>query len=224
MTKSYIKPAIIALACVVVAIFITERACPRSDAKYQKLKGELAAAKEDLKKNKDALVEQTKASDKKNEELEKEIKDLKGENKELDKEIRESEKRDRERAQAIHDIKKEGETLTDPVLIIANRDLLIEQWEARFWNERKEKEKVKKQRNFWASIAFKQYGKYLNEHSIRKNLEKQLSAEEAYDKIAGDTVKEGDKVIRGLSLKLNLKNVLYSAAFFGLGYLLGATT
>ena len=220
----YIKPVIFGIVILVLAIFIFERACPRSDAKYQKLKGELAETQKQLKESKAAVVEKTKASDENTEELEKGIKELKEKNLKLDKEILESKKRDEERAQAIYDIKKEGETLTDPIDIIANRNLLIEQWEARFWNERAEKKKVEKQRSFWASIAFRQYGKYLNERSIRKDLEKQLAAEEAYDDLAEKTVKEGDKVIRGLSLKLNFKNILYSATFFGLGYLLGATT
>jgi len=221
--KSYIKPVIIAIVILVLAIFIIERACPRSDAKYQKLKGELVEARKDLKKSKDLLVLHTKVTDKNTEGLEKEVKELKQKNKKLDEEILESQKRDKEKAQAIHDIKKEGETLTDPVLIIANRDLLVKQWEERFWNERAEKKKIIKQRNFWAAAYFKEHKKYLNEHSIRKGLDKQLSAEEAYDDIAEETVKEGDKVIRGLSLKLNFKNILYSATFFGLGYVLGAS-
>lgn len=220
----YIRPVIVGIVFLVLAIFVVERACPRSDAKYQALKGELAAAQKQLKESRAALDEKNKPLDADTEKLKIEVKDLKEKNKKLDKEIRASKKRDQERAQAIYDIKKEGETLTDPIDIIANRNLLIEQWEARFWNERAEKEKIKKQRNFWAAIAFKQYGKYLNEHSIRKGLDEQLSAEEAYDKIAGETVKEGDKVIKGLSFKLNFKNILYSATFFGLGYLVGATT
>jgi len=222
--KNYIKPVIFGIVILVLAIFILERACPRSDAKYQKLKGELTEARKDLKKSKDLLVLHTKVTDENTEGLEKEVKELKHEVKKLDKEILESKKRDEEKAQSIHDLKKEGETLTDPTLIIANKDLLLKEWESRFWNEREEKEKIIKQRNFWASIAFKQYGKYQNEKSIRKGLEKQLSAEEAYDDIAERTVKEGDKVIRKAGLKLNLKNVLYSGAFFGLGYLLGAAT
>ena len=222
--KSYIKPVIIALVILVLAIFIIERACPRSDAKYQKLKGELTEARKQLKESKDALVEKTTATDESTKKLEGKVKDLKDKNKKLDNEILASQKRDKEKAQVIYDLKKKGETLTDPTLIIANKDLLLKEWEDRFWNERAEKDKFKKQRNYWASIAFKQYGKYLNEHSIRKGLEKQLSAEEAYDDLAGKTVKEGDKVIRGLSLKLNLKNILYSATFFGFGYLLGAVT
>lgn len=222
--KSYIRPVIFGIIILVLAIFIAERACPRSDAKYQKLKGELAAAQKDLKESKAALVEETTAADENTAELEKGIKELRNKNLKLGEEILASQKRDKERAQAIYDIKKEGETLTDPVLIIANRNLLIKVWEKRFWNERAEKDKIIKQRNFWASIAFKQYGKYLNEHSIRKGLEEQLSAEEAYDNIAGETINEGDKVIRRTGLKLNFKNILYSATFFGLGYLLGATT
>lgn len=221
--KSYIKPVIFGIVILVLAIFILERACPRSDAKYQKLKGELSTLRTELAASKKVLVEETKASDENTEELEKGIKELKQKNLKLDKEILESQKRDAEKAQIIHDLKKEGETLTDPTLIIANKDLLLKEWEDRFFNERAEKDKIIKQRNFWASIAFKQYGKYLNEHSIRKGLEKQLAAEEAYDDIAEETVKEGDKVIRRAGLKLNLKNVLYSAAFFGLGYVLGAS-
>ena len=220
----YIKPVIFGIVILVLAIFIIERACPRSDAKYQKLKGELTEARKDLKESKDALVEQTRASDKDTEKKDGEIGELKQKIKKLDKEVLESQKRDNEIAQAIYDTKKEGETLTDPVAIIANRNLLIKVWEERFWNERAEKKKVEKQRNFWASIAFKQHYKYVGEHSIRKDLEKQLLAEEAYDEIAADTVKEGDKVIRRAGLKLNFKNVLYSAVFFGLGYVTGAVT
>jgi len=220
----YIKPVIFGIVILVLAIFIVERACPRSDAKYQKLKGELAEAKKELKKSKDLLVLHTKVTDENTEGLEKEVKELKQDIKNLDKEILESKKRDEEIAQAIYDLKEEGETLTDPIEIIANKNLLLEQWEARFWNERAEKEKIIKQRNFWASIAFKQFAKYQNEHSIRLGLEKQLSAEEAYDDIAGKTVKEGDKVIKRAGLKLNLKNILYSATFFGLGYVLGAVS
>ena len=220
----YIKPVIFGIVILVLAIFIVERACPRSDAKYQELKGELAEANKKLKKSKALLVLHTKVTDKNTEGLEKEVKDLKQKNKELDKKILASQKKDEEKAQAIYDLREEGETLTDPVDIIVNKNLLLKVWEGRFWNERAEKELIIKQRNFWASIAFNQYGKYLNERSIRKGLEKQLSAEEAYDKIAGKTVKEGDKVIRRAGLKLNLKNVLYSATFFGLGYLTGALT
>ena len=222
--KSYIKPVIFGIVILVLAIFIVERACPRSDAKYQKLKGELAEAQKALKESKAALVEKTKATDKNTEELKIEVEKLKEKNKKLDEKILESQKRDEEKAQAIYDIKKEGETLTDPVLIIANRDLLVKQWEDRFWNERKEKDLIIKQRNFWAAAYFKEHKRYLNEHSVRKGLDKQLSAEEAYDEIAGETVKEGDKVIRRAGLKLNFKNVLYSAAFFGLGYVLGAVS
>ena len=222
--KSYIKPVIFGIVALVLVIFIVERACPRSDAKYQKLKGELAAAQKDLKKSKALLVIHTKVTDKLTEGLEKEVKGLKQEIKGLDKEILESQKRDEEKAQVIYELKEERETLEDPYLIIANQDLLLKTWEERWWNERAEKNLIIKQRNFWASIAFKQYGKYLNERSIRKDLEKQLSAEEAYDDIAEEAVKEGDKVIRGLSLKLNFKNILYSTTFFGLGYLTGALT
>jgi len=222
--KNYIKPVIFGIVILVLAIFIVERSCPRSDAKYQELKGELAATKKALKDNKEALVKKTKETDENTEGLEKGIKELKQKNLKLEEEILDSQKRDKEKAQIIYDLKEEGKALTDPAAIAANKNLLAQQWEERFWNERAEKEKIIKQRNYWASIAFKQYGKYLNEHSIRKGLEEQLAGEEAIDEVAGKIIKEGDKQIGGLSLKLNLKNVLYSAAFFGLGYLLGATT
>lgn len=220
----YIKPVIFGIVILVLAIFILERSCPRSDAKYQKLKGELAAANKELKKSKALLVLHTKVTDKNTEGLEKEVKELKQEIKNLDNEILESKKRDEEKAQNIYDLKKERETLTDPNLIIANQDLLLKTWEERWWNEKQEKEKIIKQRNFWAIAYFKEHKKYLNEHSIRKGLEKQLSAEEAYDDIAEKTFKEGDKVIRSAGLKLSFKNVLYSLAFFGLGYVTGAVT
>lgn len=222
--KNYIKPVIFGIVILVLAIFIVERACPRSDAKYQKLKGELVAAQKDLKESKAALVEKTKETDENTEKKDGEIDKLKQKNLKLDKEILESQKRDKEKAQDIYDLNEEGETLTDPTLIIANKNLLIKSWKDRFWNEREEKDKIIKQRNFWASIAFKQHEKYINEHSIRKDLDKQLAAEEAYDEIAGEAINEGDKVIRRAGLKLNFKNILYSAVFFGLGYVTGAVT
>ena len=77
--KSYIKPVIFGIIFLVLAIFIIERACPRSDAKYQKLKGELAEAKKELKKSKDLLVLQTKVIDENTEGLEKRSKGIKAE-------------------------------------------------------------------------------------------------------------------------------------------------
>ncbi|GAH53305.1 unnamed protein product, partial [marine sediment metagenome] len=92
--KGYIKLVIFGIIFLVLAIFIFERACPRSDAKYQKLKGELVEAQKQLKESKAALVEKTKATDENTAELEKGIKELKNKNIKLGKEIRASKKRD----------------------------------------------------------------------------------------------------------------------------------
>lgn len=222
-SKDYIKAAIYVVGALVLALIIIERSCPRSNAKYIKLKGQYETHKEKIEEEKEILMEEIKKKDNENLKKDEEIKKIKEDNLAIDEERIKLKKKDREKADKIRELKEERESLTDQSLIIANQDLLIKEWEARFWNEREDKEKVIKQRNAWAAVAFKQHGKYQNEHSLRKMLEKQLAGQEALTDVGEEIAKVGEKRMAGLNLKFTLGNILYTGLGFGLGYLLGAT-
>ena len=221
--KDYIKPVIIGVVVLVIALIIIERSCPGSDAKLNQLKGEFKAEKEKLAKEKKVLLEEMAKRDEDNQKKDNEIKELKAEISSIDEDRRALKRKDEEKVQIIYELKEERETLTDAKRIIANQDILLKQWEERFWNEREDKEKVIKQRNAWAAVAFRQYRKYLNEHHSRKLLEKQLAGQEALIEVGEEIVKGQDKKITGLNLKFTLANVFYTALGFGLGYITGAT-
>lgn len=220
--KDYIKPVIIGVAILVVALTVIERSCPRSDEKYNQLKGEFKAHKEKVAEDKKTLLEEMAQKDEKNLKLNEEIKELKEKIVVIDEQRIKLDKKDKEKAQTIYELKKEREGLSDPYLIIANQDLLLKTWEERFWGEREDKEKVITQRNYWASMYFKEHSKFLNEKSIKKGLEKQLADQEALTKVGEEIDKEGEKRIKILGLKFNLGKVVSNAISFGLGYLLGA--
>ncbi|MCK4648685.1 hypothetical protein KAT51_04090 [bacterium] len=221
--KDYIKPAIIGVVILVIALIIIERSCPGSSAKLNRLKGEFKTYKEKIVEDKTALLKEMGKKDEDTIKKDNEIKELKAEISSIDEDRRVLKKKDEEKAQIIYDLKEERETLEDPHLIIANQNLLLEQWEERWCLEREDKNKVIKQRNAWAAVAFKQYGKYLNERHSRKLLEKQLAGQEALTEVGEEIVKDQDKKITGLSLKFTLANVFYTGLGFGLGYITGAT-
>lgn len=221
--KEYIKPTIIGVVVLVIALIIIERSCPGTDAKLNQLKGEFKTYKEKIAEDKEALLKEMKKKDEDNLKKDNEIKELKAEISSIDEDRRALKKKDEEKVQVIYELKKERETLEDPHLIIANQNLLLEQWEERFWNEREDKNKVIEQRNAWAAVAFKQYGKYLNERSMRKGFEDQLAGQEGLTEVGEEIVKGQDKKITGLNLKFTLANVFYTALGFGFGYMTGAT-
>jgi len=198
--KDYIKPIIVGIVILVIALVVIERSCPGSSVKLNQLKGEFKVHKEKTAKDKTMLLEEMEKKDE-------EILELKEKIVVIDKQRIKLDKKDKEKAQVIYDLKKERETLTDPNLIIANQDLLLKTWEERWTLEREDKNKVIKQRDYWASMYFK-------EHKIRQGLEKQLADQEALAKVAEDLVKEGEKQIRGLRIKLTITNILYTGGGF----------
>jgi len=206
--KDYIKPAIIGVVVLVIALVVIERSCPKSDEKYNQLKGRYEISQKKIAQEKKELLEEMEKKDE-------EILELKEKIVVIDEQRIKLDKKDKEKAQTIYELKKERETLEDPYLIIANQDLLLKTWEERWTLEREDKNKVIKQRDYWASMYFK-------EHKIRQMVEKQLADQEALTKVGEELVKEGEKQIRGLRLKLTLTNILYTAGAGAVGYLLGA--
>jgi len=207
--KNYIKPVIIALAFLVLAIFILERACPRSDAKYQELKGEFKALEEKAEERKEQDKEIILA---KNEEIE----GLKNKNKIINKERLTLKKRDDDSQEKIYRLERDRELLTDKNSIIANLDQQVKELKLRFWNERADKDKADLLAKNWAEA-------YSKENKIRKMLEKQLADRDILLAICKEMNIEQEKQIKGLSFRLTFKNILYSGIAFGGGYLLGAS-
>lgn len=221
--KDYIKPVIIGITILVLGLIVIERSCPTSDAKLNQLKREFKAYKEKIAENKRALLEKIGKRGEDNLKKDNEIEELRAEISSIDEDRQALRRKDEEKAQAIYELKEEREALEDPHLIIANQNLLLKQWEDRWSLEREDKNKVIEQRNAWAAVAFRQYGKYLNERHSRKLLEKQLAGQEVLTEVGEEIVKGQDKKITGLSLKFTLGNVFYTALGFGLGYITGAT-
>jgi len=207
--KNYIKPVIIALAVLLLAIFIIERACPRSDAKYQKLKGEFKALEEKSTAREKLAKEIILAKDEK-------IEILKNENKVIDKERLVLEKKDDDSQEKIYRLERDRELLTDKDSIIANLDQQVKELKLRFWNERADKDKADLLAKNWAEAYYK-------ENQIRKMLEKQLADRDRLLEVCKEMNIEQEKQIKGLSFRLTFKNILYSGAAFGLGYVLGAS-
>ena len=109
------------------------------------------------------------------------------------------------------------ETLTDPDSLADNWKVLAETWEKRFWNEREDKDKIIKQRNKWAGAYFKAEKKYWNEHAVRTSSGKQLTTTEISLGISNKLNLEHEKQIRGIKIKLTVKNALYTLGGFLLG-------
>jgi len=209
MGKNYIKPVIIAVAILVLAIFIIERACPGSDAEYQQLKGEFKALEEQAgareKLDKGIML----AKDKK-------IEILKEKNKVIDRERLVLKKKDDDSQEKIYRLEADRELLMDKDPIIANLDQQVKEWKLRFWSERADKNKADLLAKNWAEAYYK-------ENQIRKILEKQLIDRDRLFEVCKEMNIEQEKQMKGLSFRLTFKNILYTGAAFGAGFLLGAT-
>jgi len=205
--KSYIKPVIIALAILLLAIFILERACPRSDAKYQKLKGEFKALEEEGKERERLDKEIILAKDK-------EIETLKNKNKVINTERLVLKKKDDDSQEKIYRLERDRELLTDKDSVIANLDQQVKELKLRFWSERADKNKADLLAKNWAEA-------YHKENQIRKIVEKQLADRDRLLEICKEMNIEQEKQMKGLRFKLTFKNILYSGGAFGLGFLLG---
>jgi len=207
--KRYIKPVIIALVFLLMAIFILERACPKSDAKYQKLKGEFKTLEERAEERKEQDKEIILVKDE-------EIEILKNKNKVIDKERLALKKRDDDSQEKIYRLERDRELLTNKDSIIANLDQQVKELKLRFWDERADKNKADLLAKNWAEAYYK-------ENKIRKMLEKQLADRDILLDLCKEMNIEQEKQMKGLSFRLTFKNILYSGIAFGGGYLLGAT-
>ena len=188
---------------------------------YKQLKEDYVVLKKEAAEDTRALAEFKKTSLKSNELKDEEIASLKEDIVKVDREKERLSQIDDEKDLEIRRLKKERESLKDPKKIIINLESLVKTWEDRFWNERADKEKSEKAATKWASIAGKNYGKYLNENTLRLAVEKRLADEIALRKSSEAIVDEGDKIIRSMGFKLNLENILYTAGGFVLGVIVG---
>lgn len=188
---------------------------------YRQLKKDYAVLKKKAAVDTRALAEFKEAILKSNELKDEEIASLKEDIVKVDREKERLAWIDDEKDLRIRKLVKERESLKDPKKIIVNLESLVKTWEDRFWNERADKEASEKAATKWASIAGKNFGKYLNEKSLREAVEKRLADEIALRKSCDILVEESDKIIRSLSLKFNLKNILYSAGGFVFGVIVG---
>lgn len=188
---------------------------------YEALKTEFTTLKKKATKDTRALAEFKEATLKSHELKDEEIASLKEDIVKVDRQKERLARVDEEKDLRIRELVKERERLKDPEAVIINLESLVTAWEERFWNERADKEESEKAAAKWASIAGKNFGKYLNEKTLREAVEKRLADEIALRKSCEKIVEEGDKVIRSLSLKFNLKNALYTAGGFVVGVIVG---
>lgn len=188
---------------------------------YKQLKKDYVVLKKEAVKDTRVLAEFKEATLKSNELKDKEIASLKEDIVKIDREKDRLAKIDDEKDLEIRELEKEREVLKDPKKIITNLESQVKTWQDRFWNERSDKEASEKAATKWASLAGKNYGKYLNENTLRLAVEKRLAGEIALRKSSEAIVDEGDKIIRSMGLKFNFKNALYTAGGFVLGLVVG---
>ena len=188
---------------------------------YKQLKKDYAVLKKEAAEDTRVLVELKKATLKSNELKDEEIASLREDIVKIDREKDRLSRIDDKKDLEIRKLVKERESLQDPKKIIINLESQVKSWQDRFWNERADKEASEKAATKWASLAGKNFGKYINEKILREAVEKRLAGEIALRKSSEAIVDEGDKVIRSMGFKLNLKNVLYTAGGFVLGVIVG---
>jgi len=220
--KSIKKHSMTILIVMIVILFasnLLQRGC--NGKKIAELEGRLSASETQRQEEKKEVERVSKAKDKNTEKLEEEIQNIKVKLSKSEDDRKKHIDKDKKLENEIYLLKKQNETLTDSDSLADNWKVLAETWEERFWNERKDKDEVIKQRNWWAAIAFKQFGKYMNEHAIRKSLDKQLALTERNLEISKELNKEQKKTISGIKLKLTLKNVLSTAGGFVVGVIVG---
>lgn len=205
--NKYIKPVLIGVIVLLIAIFVVERSCDDTRAKLFELKGQFQELEEKAKKDKQEDEEIILRKDT-------EIGVLKEENKKIDRERIDLERKDDESQDKIYRLELDATILEDKDSIIANKDEQIKQWKIRFWNERADKDKVSLLAKNWASA-------YSKENQIRKMLEKQLADRDRLLEVAKAMVAEQEKTIKGMKFRLSFKNILYTGAAFGAGFVLG---
>lgn len=213
--KRHSMTILIAMVVILFASNLLQRGC--NGRKIAELEGQLQVSESTRKEEKKEVEKISKRKDENTAKLEEEIQDIKLKLSKSDEKRKEYIETDREKADEIYLLKEQAERLTDPDSIADNWKIQAETWESRFWNERKDKDEVIKQRNWWAATAFKQYNKYLNEHTIRKSLDKQLAITERNLETSNELNTRYKKKISGFKLKMNVKNVLYTVGGFVVG-------
>lgn len=206
--NKYIKPVLIGIGVLLIAILIVERTCDDTRERYFELKGQFSELEKKAEKEK-------KEAEEIKQRKEMEILALKEANKEVDKERLDLEIKDDESQDKIYRLEKDAVSLaTNKDALIANQNEQIRQWKIRFWNERADKDKVELLAKNWASAYYK-------ENQIRKVLEEQLADRDRLLEVAKAMVSEQEKTIKKLKFRMSFKNILYTGAAFGAGFVLG---
>lgn len=218
--KSYVKPALITSAFLILALFIIERSCSSPDAKYFELKGQFQSYKEKTEKEKQEAQKRELEKQAEIEEREAEISDLKDRVFDLEEERGEFQKKDTEKAARITELESQREQLVDKDSIIKNQDLQISEWRERFLNEREEKNNIIKQRDFWARVAFKERAKFQAEQEISKSLRERLERETSLRILAEELNAQNEKRFNRLKFGSTVKTVLIVGFVIAGGYVI----
>jgi len=221
LKRDYVKLALIAMVVIFAVLFLLERSCGEPNGKLGELKGQLEAYKEETEEKEQALREKLEDKDIQIAKKDEEILTLKTEISKEEEERIVLKRKDEEKDNQIWKLRTELEGLTDKDLIISNLKDQIKAWEDRFWNERKDKNKADENIRRWAAVAFKQEQKYLKEKKAVKMLLDQMARKDRQLEIADKLNIKLEKKLRGIKIKQTLKDILYNAAFFLGGYVLG---
>lgn len=222
LIKSIKRHSMTILIVMIVILFasnLLQRGC--NGRKIAELKGQLLLSESERKEEKKETERVKQKGDAENAKLEEEIQEIKIESAKIDEARKELIATDREKADEIYMLKEQAKHLTDPSSITDNWRVQAETWEERFWNERKDKELIIIQRNYWSTTYFKANQKYINENKIRKQLEVQLFKTERSLEISKELNVKQKRKISGIRLKLTVKNVLYTGGGFLLGVVVG---
>lgn len=188
---------------------------------YEALKTEFVSLKKKSAEDTRALAEFKAETIKAHELKDEKIASLKEDVIKVDKQKERLARVDEAKDLRIRELVKEREGLKDPKAVIINLESLVKAWEERFWNERRDKEESDKAAKKWSAIADLNLRKYLDEKKLREAVEKRLKDEIMLRKVSEAINEEGDKIIRSLSLKFNIKNALYTAGGFVFGVIVG---
>lgn len=216
----HLKLIIIIIVALLFSIVLIERVCSSGET-YIELRTAYEVEKKKVIEGKAAAEKEKRIKKEEIAKKDKEITAIKDKISAINEDRIELTRVDSERAKEIKKLKEERTILKSKDLIIANQDTLIKSWESRFWNERADKNKIIKQRDFWSTAYFKEHHNYLIEKEIRKSFEKQLAAQESLSSLGESIIVEGEKQVRGLSFRFSAANVLWTGVGIGIGYLIG---
>lgn len=218
--QEYIKPALIMLAFLILALFLIERSCSSPDAKYFELKGQFERYKAEVEEEKQKAEKRELEKESEIKKKEKEISDLKLRIFDLEEERAGYEDKDAERASKISELETEIGQLNESAAIIEKQDLLISEWKERFFKEREDKKNIIKQRDFWARVAFREKAKYQAEKKISENLRARLERETSLRTLAEELNAQNEKRFNRLEFGSTIKTILIVGATVAGGYVI----